>query len=111
FESASQQVAAHGVGFCGACRHVSQSSPTILDWVAADEAPEISVESSELFSHLEESFRVLDCGRDFQSVPYDPIVAEQPLHIALAVARDFSRAKSIEGFSVVLAFFQNGIPA
>src|SRR5947208_12525579 len=82
----------------------------IVDWFAADEAPEISVESSEFFSYLEEPFRVLDCGCDFQSVPHDPIVAEQPLNVALVIARDLFRAKSIERFSVVLAFLQNGVP-
>src|SRR6266481_580661 len=111
FESASQQIAAHGVGFGGARWHLSQSAPTILDWRAADEGPEISVESSEFFSHLEEPFRVLDCGCDFQSVPHDPIVAEQPLNVALAVASDLVRAKSIERFLVVVAFLQNRIPA
>jgi hypothetical protein len=111
FESASQQIAAHGVGFSGARWHLSQGVPTILDWRAADEAPEISIETSEFFLHLEEPFRVLDCRCDFQSVPHDPIVAEQPLNVALAVAGDLVRAKSIERFSVVLAFLQNRIPA
>src|SRR5439155_26197958 len=111
FESAPQQIAAHSIGFGGARGYISQRAPTILDWFAADEAPEISVESSEFFSHLEESFRVLDCGCDFQSVPHDPIVAEQPLNVALVIARDLFRAKSIERFSVVLPFLQNRIPA
>ena len=111
FESASQQIAAHGVGFSGARWYVSQRSPTILYRVAANEAPEISVETSEFLSNGEEVFRVLDCSCDFQAIPHDSIVAEQPLNVALAVARDLFRAKSIERFSVVLAFFQNRIPA
>src|SRR6478736_7084042 len=111
FESASQQIAAHGVGFSGARGYVSQCAPTILDRLAANEGPEISVETSEFFSNGEEVFRVLDCGCDFQSVPHDPIVAEQPLNVALVIARDLFRAKSIERFSVVLAFLQDRIPA
>ena len=63
------------------------------------------------FFHLDEPFRVLDCSCDFQSVAHDPIVAEQPLHVSLAVARDLFWAKSVECFSVVLALFQNGLPA
>ena len=104
FESAPQQIAAHGVGFGGARGYVSQCAPTILDWRAADEAPEISVETSEFLSNGEEILRVLDCGCDFQAIPHDPIVAEQPLNVALAIARDLFRAKSIERYSLVLAF-------
>src|SRR4029077_6589944 len=89
----------------------SQCSPTILYRVAANEAPEISVETSEFLSNGEEVFRVLDCSCDFQAIPHDSIVAEQPQNVALAVARDLFRAKSIELFSVVLAFLQNRIPA
>src|SRR5882724_10301641 len=111
FESAPQQIPAHSVGFGGARGYVSQRAPTILDRLAANESPEISVESSEFFSHLKEPFRVLDCSCDFQSVPHDPIVAEQPLNVALVIARDLVRAKSIERLSVVLAFLQNCIPA
>src|SRR4249919_2442624 len=86
FESALQQIAAHDVGFGTACGYVSQRSPTILYRRAANKAPEISVESSEFFFNGEKVFRVLDCSCDFQSVPHDPIVAEQPLHVSLAVA-------------------------
>jgi hypothetical protein len=111
FESASQQVAAHGVGFGAVRGYVSQSSPTILDWFAVDKPPKISIETSEFFSHLEKSLRVLDCSRDFQSVPHDAIVAEQSLDVSLAIAGNLFRAKSIERFSVVLALFQNSVPA
>src|SRR4030095_4099472 len=47
---------------------------------------------------------------DFQSVPDDPVVAKQPLNVALAVACDLFRAKSVYRFSVVLAFLQNRVP-
>src|SRR6476620_12210524 len=99
FESALQQVAAHGAGFSSARGYVSQCSPTILYRVAANEPPEIRVETSEFFSNREEVFRVLDCSCDFQAVTHDSIVTEQPLNVALVVACDFFRAKSIERFS------------
>src|SRR4029077_16404620 len=111
FESASQQIAAHGVGFSSARGYVSQCSPTILYRVAANKAPEISVETSEFFTNSEEVFRVLDCSCDFQSISHDSIVAKQRQNVALRGARDLFRAKSIERFSVVLAFPQNRIPA
>src|SRR6476646_11334886 len=99
FESASQQVAAHGIGFGSVRGYVSEGSPPILNWRTANKAPEISVESSEFFSQLEKSFRVLDRSRDFQSVPHDAIVAQQPLSVAFAVAGDLFRAKSVKCFS------------
>ena len=76
FESAPQQIAAHGVGVLGARGYFTQASPTILDWFAANKTPKISVETSEFFSHLAKSLRVLDGRRDFQPVPHDPIVTE-----------------------------------
>ena len=104
FESAPHQIAAHRVGFGCARRHVGHVPPTILDWRAADEAPEVSVEAVELFSHRAKHLRVLDCGRDLQPVPYDPGVAEQPLHFARAVAGDLFRAESIERLPIVFPF-------
>ena len=65
FESAPQQIATHGVGLGGARWHLGQRAPTILDRLAANKGPEISVETSEFFFNGEKVFRVLDCGCDF----------------------------------------------
>src|SRR5882762_3487074 len=73
--------------------HFRQCLPSVLDWLAADEAPQVNVEAAELFSHGEKHLRILDGGRDLQTVAHDPGVAEQALHIARAVARDLFRAK------------------
>jgi hypothetical protein len=74
-ESASQQIAAHRVGFGSARGYVSQDSPTILNWRAAYETPEISVETSEFVFNREKVFRIPDSGCDFQPVSHNPIVA------------------------------------
>ena len=111
FESTAQQVATHGVGFGSTRRYVSYGPPPILNWIAANKTPKISVEASELFFDVEKPFRVLDRSGDFQPVSHDAIVAEQSLHVSFAVAGDFLRSKSIERFSVVVAFPQNRIPA
>ena len=50
FESAPQQVAAHGIGFGGARRHLRESSPAILLRLSADEVPEIGVEAAKLLA-------------------------------------------------------------
>ncbi len=79
-------------------------SPAILDWLAADEAPEVGVESR-FFCSGEKRLRVLDGGRDFQPVAHDPGVAEQSLYVTRAVAGDLLRAKAIKSLSVVLRAF------
>ena len=56
FESASQQIAAHGVGFGSARGTSANVRQTILDWLAANKAPEISVEGSEFFFNGEKFF-------------------------------------------------------
>src|SRR5579884_571317 len=75
FESASQQVAAHRVRFGCARRHIAHAPPAILDRLAANETPEISVETSEFFLHREERLRVFDGGCDLQPVPHDSLIA------------------------------------
>ena len=75
FESALQQVAAHRVGLGCARGYVEHAPPAILNWLAANEAPEIKVERSEFLLHSEKALRVCDCRCDFQSVPHDSIIA------------------------------------
>ena len=111
FESAAQQVTTHGVGFGSTRRYVSYGPPPILNWIAANKAPDIRVEASEFFFDVEKPFRVLDRSGNFQPVSHDSVVAEQSLHVAFAVARDFLRSKSIECFSVIVTFPQNCVPA
>jgi len=103
-ESSPQQIAAHRVGLGCARGHVGHATPTILDWLAADEAPEVSVEAFHFFEQREKRFCVRDRGCDLQSVSYDSGVAEQPLHFARAIAGDLFRAESIERFPIVLSF-------
>jgi hypothetical protein len=111
FESALNEVAAHGVGFRCARRDLSHSPPTILFRFAADKAPQVTVETAELFPNREKGVRILDRRRNLQSVAHDPGVAEQPFQIARAVAHDRFRAKTVERFTVVLAFIENRRPA
>src|SRR5881394_1312505 len=111
FESAFNQIPAHRVGFGCARRQLSHSSPTILFRFDAEKTPEVSVETAELFPDREKRFRILDCRRNLQPVPHDPGVAEQPFHIARAVARDLFRAKSVERLAIVFPFLENRCPA
>src|SRR6266480_5795105 len=91
FESAPQQIAAHRVGLGCVRGHVGHATPTILDWLAADEAPQVLVEAFYFFTQPEERLRILDSRSDLQSVSHDPGVAEQPPHFARAIAGDLLR--------------------
>src|SRR5580700_694013 len=110
-ESSPQQIAAHRIGFRRTRGHVRHTPPAILFWFASDKTPQVSVETPQLFPHREKRLRVLDRGRNLQSIPYDPSVAEQSFHIARAVMGDLLRAESIERFPIVLSLLQNSDPA
>src|ERR1043166_5689466 len=94
-ESTAEKIAAHGVGFLCARRHLRWAAPPVLKRFAADETPEISIETSELFSHFKKCLRVLDRGRDLEAVADDSLVAEQSFHLTRSVARDFLDRKSV----------------
>src|SRR5438067_3358078 len=96
FESASQQIAAHRIGFGRACGHLCHAAPAIPDWLAPDKTPKVRVEAFHFLAHPEKQPRVLDGSSNLQSVSHDPGVAKQPLDIARAVAGDLLRAESIE---------------
>src|SRR5574338_838010 len=66
FEAALQQIATHRVGLGGARRHICWCAPSILHGRTPNKSPEVSIECSEFFLHLAESFRVLDRSCDFQ---------------------------------------------
>ena len=110
-ESMPQQVAAHRIGFPGPRRYLGHRSPTILDRLATNETPQISVEGSEFFAHGEKRLRILDRRRDLQPVAHNAFVTEKPFHIARAIPGDLFRAKSSERLPVILALLQNCNPA
>src|SRR6202035_1132439 len=76
FESTPQQVAAHLIGFRGPSRHFAHPSPTVLDRLATNETPQISVEGSEFFADSEKRLRILDRRRDLQPVAHNAFVTE-----------------------------------
>ena len=76
FKSSPEQVAAHRVGLGSARGHFGHSPPAILDWLPADEAPEVSVETSKLLTHRQKRLCVLNRGCDLQPVSYDSGVSE-----------------------------------
>src|SRR2546430_17341226 len=81
FESALNEVAAHGVGFRCACRDLSHSPPTILLRFVADKAPEVTVETAVLFANREKGVRILDRRRNLKSVAHDPDSPETPFQL------------------------------
>lgn len=110
-EATAKKIAAHRIGFCAARQHLCWAPPSILNRFAADEAPKVGVETAELFLYRKERFRILNRSRNLEAIADNPGIAEQPFHLARAVAGDFLGAKSIKRFSVIVPFFQNCYPA
>src|SRR5882672_1374778 len=109
-ETALAKVLAHGVGFGGTSRDLSEGFPAVPNGLAVDEAPEISVEAAELFLDGEEGFGVLDRGLDLQTVSNNAGVSEERFGLAGVVSGDLARIKSVECTAIVVPFVQNGGP-
>src|SRR5437763_14584650 len=67
FESASQQIAAHRVGFGRACGQLRHGAPAILDWLVPDKTPKVRVQAFHFLPHPEKQPSVLDGGSNRQS--------------------------------------------
>ena len=109
-EAAFAQVFAHDVGFIAPAGNILESFPAVLDRLPANESPEVTVKAAEFFLHGEKCFCVLDRGGDLQAVADDAGVGEQLLNFPQIVSGDFAHVEVVEGFAVVVAFFQNGRP-
>src|SRR5258705_87476 len=79
-KAAFAEVFAQGVGFGRARRDLLEGFPSVSDRLAADELPEIRVETAEFFLHSEEGFRVLDRRVDLEPVADDAGVSEKRLY-------------------------------
>src|ERR1041384_574013 len=60
FEATFEEILAQGVRLGGARGHLLHRTPGVLDRLAADELPEVSVEAAKLLLHREKRLRVLD---------------------------------------------------
>src|ERR1700689_415718 len=109
-EAAFCEVLAHRIGLLRASRQLFVPPQAILPRLAADELPDVAIESTELFLHCEERLRVLHGGANLEPVPYDAIVGEQARNSGLVVAGHFARIESIERGPVCLSFLENGDP-
>ena len=87
-----------------------QSAPRVLTWPPTDKLPDISIEAAHLFLDGEEGVRVLDGGRDLQSVSHDTGVGQQALNFAWRVASDTNGVEAVKDGPIVSALPQNGVP-
>ena len=70
-EAAFFQIFAQGVGLRCSGRNLLMCLPEILEWRAADELPQVVIETSELFLHFEKGLRVGHGGGDFEAIADD----------------------------------------
>jgi len=50
-------------------------------------------------------------GGDLQAIADDACVVQQALDLAAVVARDLCRIKAVECAAIILALFEDGVPA
>src|ERR1051326_3421491 len=89
-EAAPAQVVAQRIGFGGSGGDLFHGLPGVLDWLAADEGPEVSVEGAELLLDGKEGFGVLNGGGDFKPVAHNTRGGEGRLGLSGIVFWDFS---------------------
>ena len=109
-ETSPFQVLAHGIRFRGLRRDFLDRLPGVLLWLVADKSPNVLVKRAEFVLHGQEHFRILDGSLDLQPVADDPGIGQQAPSLFLAVLGDDGRIEIVEGFPVVLSFFQNRLP-
>src|SRR5690606_31526591 len=85
-------------------------APAVHDRLAADEAPDVSIEAAELLLHGEEAAGVRDRGLDLLPVADDAGIGEQPLDRAAVEARDARRVEIGERAPVAVALAENRPP-
>lgn len=110
-ESPFLEVLAHSVRFGGACGDVFQRFPGVLNWLAADELPDVFVERSELSLHIKKGFCILDCGVNLQAVANDARIGQKLGLFGFVVLGDTFWIEVIEGFAVIIAFIEDRRPA
>src|ERR1700674_30071 len=109
-ETVPLQVLAHCIGMRRRGRYFGHAAPSVLNRRAADELPDVIVETAELRLHGEEAARVMYCGFNLQAVAHDRGISDQLAYIHVAEACHLSWIKAREGCPVAFALTQDGIP-
>src|SRR5205823_12303247 len=102
FESAADQVFAHGVRLGGARRRMGAIA-TMLQIAFAGELPDISIEAAEFFLHGKKCFGVRNGGFDFQTIANDSWIGQQSSHARRTITGDAHSVEVIERAAVIFA--------
>ena len=111
FEAALLEVFAHlfrdgdGVAFFGGGGGSGER------FCSTHEAPDVFVEGAEFALSGEEGAGVEDDRVDFEAIANNAGIVEKGFTFGGIVFEDFVRVKVVEGFAVVVAFFEDGEPA
>src|SRR3989344_2631312 len=100
FESAPFQIPAHGVGLPGACRNLLHVPAPVPDRLATGELPDIPVEAAELLLDLQKRLGIENGSANFEAIPDDSRVLQEPPNLGDVVARDFTRIEVVVDLAV-----------
>src|SRR5215207_10021966 len=89
FESASQQVLAHGIALRGARGNLFHLAKAVYARLSTDEIPDVAIERPEFALHVAKRLRVRDRGMNLQPIPYNARVQHELRGLWLRETRNF----------------------
>src|SRR5438445_404329 len=109
-ETALEQIFAHRVRFGSFRGNHFKGFPGVVDWFAADELPDVSIETAKFFLDRQKSVRVLDCRSDFQAVSNYARISQKFLDFASVILCNLVRIKVVEGATEIRSLFEDNRP-
>src|SRR5690242_9480739 len=109
-ESAVLQVLAERIGFARGGGNLLHDAPAVHFGLAADKAPRVCIESSELLLNCEKRPRIAYGRFDFLPVANDPRIEPELLNAFLGISRHFARIELAERAAIAFTFIQDDRP-
>src|SRR5258705_8266124 len=110
-QSATEQIAAHGVRFRSAWGPFTEYTPPVHAWLAADERPDVGVKAAEDALNQTEGFGVLDRAHNLQSVANDAGILEQSLNSRRCEPRHLGWIEPNERLAIRFPLLEDRLPA
>src|SRR5208337_5544510 len=88
-----------------------KAAPAVLPRFAAHKLPDESIETAELFLHVEKLLRIVHCRFHLQPVAYDTLILQQRFYFIRIISGNSLGVEIVESGAKIFAFAQNGNPA
>ena len=110
-ETSFFEILAEGIRFARGGGDVFHAPAAIPNGLAADEFPDVVIETAELLLHGEEFLGIVHGGRDLEAIANDAGILQEFFDPFLGESGDPGRIEVREGFSIVLTLAQDRGPA